>query len=77
MEQSKGKTKAYHIINTYIYFSEKNLWDLLMKTSKNTSFWAEKKNVPWQKPIREWIHFVYLDLKNVYSYKMGKKSPPT
>lgn len=43
-----------------------------MKTSKNTSFLAEKKNVSWQKPIKEWIHFVYLDLKNV---KWGKKNP--
>lgn len=46
-----------------------------MKTSKNTSFLTEKKNVSWQKPIKEWIHFVYLDLKNVYSCKMEKKNP--
>lgn len=75
MEQSKGKTKAYHTIKIYIYFSEKKKWDLLMKTSKNTPFLAEKKNVSWQKPIKEWIHFVYLDLKNVCSCKMEKKTP--
>lgn len=44
-----------------------------MKTSKNTSLLAQKKNVSWQKPIKEWIPFVYLVLKNVYSCKMEKK----
>lgn len=48
-----------------------------MKTSKNTSSLAEKKNVSWQKPIKEWINFVYLELKNVYPCKMEKKPPTT
>lgn len=45
-----------------------------MKTSKNTPLLAGKKNVSWQKPIKEWMQFFfYLDLKNVYSWKMQTK----
>ena len=43
-----------------------------MKTSKNASFLAEKMNVSWQKPVMEWIHFIYLHLKNLCSFKMEK-----
>lgn len=42
-----------------------------MKTPKNTSFLAEKKNVSWQKPIKERMLLVYLDLE----MEEGEKKP--